>query len=400
MNSSSGAPPAGLKKVSAAALAVGVIALAACVWGGFYSPAQFFRSYLIGYIFYCGIALGCLGILMMNHLTGGAWGLIPRRIIESAARTLPLLLVLFVPIVVGIPWLYRWAHKEAVAANTLLSYKRLFLNVPFFLIRSAAFFAIWIAFASLLGAWSRRQEREDPQRLGRLMRRLSGPGLFIYGLTASFAYFDWVMSLLPEWGSTIFGMLIVAGQALSAYAFVIVVLVILARFSPLAQAVSPALFHDLGSLLQAFVLLWAYLSFSQLLIIWAGNLPREIIWYVHRLGTSWRWLGVLLIIGHFALPFFLLLFRVIKRNAVSLAALSVFLLVMRVCDEIWLVEPDFHPQGLRLHWMDVIAPIGLGGVWVAFFIWLLLRGPLLPFGAPELAKALPAASKAAAGGSP
>ncbi len=293
---------------------------------------------------------------MTNHLTAGAWGLVPRRILESAAQTLPLLLILFIPIVVGMPWLYEWARPNA-AASALLSSKRAYLNVPFFLLRSAVLFLAASTAAYLLSSWSRRQQSESPERLQRWMRTLSGPGLVGYGLLTSFVYVDWVMSLTPKWYSTIFGLLIICGQGLSAFAFVIIVLVLLARCPPMAGAVSPKVLHDLGKLLQTFVLLWAYMAFCQLLIIWSGNLPREVVYYTSRLNTTWRRLGLLLVIAHFALPFGLLLFRELKRRPVTLAVVAGWVLVMRLADQLWLVEPSFHPQGFRLHALDVVAPI-------------------------------------------
>jgi len=370
------------------ALAVGGLGLAVCFLGAGREPQQFFRSYLQAYIFYCGIALGCLGVLMMSHLTGGAWGLVGRRVFESAARTLPLLLLLFAPIALGIRWLYPWARPEDLAASGLLRHKHLYLNVPFFFVRSGVFFALWIVLAWLLGRFSRQQKSGNALELGRRMRTISGPGLLLYGLTASFAYMDWVMTLRPEWSSTIFGLLIVAGQGLSAYAFVILVLFVLSRRPKLSHMVSPKVLHDLGKLMQALILLWAYMAFSQFLIIWSGNLPREITWYMPRTQTSWQWLGVLLIVGHFALPFFLLLFRELKRRWLPLAGLAGFVLVMRLCDEFWLIAPDFDTAGLRIHWMDLVTVFGLGGLWLAYFLWLLRRSPLLPLGCPGLGDAL------------
>jgi hypothetical protein len=220
------------------------------------------------------------------------------------------------------------------------------------------------------------------------LRRLSGPGLVIYGVTITFAAFDWLMSLNPEWSSTIFGMLIIAGQALSATAFVILVAALLSRRAPMARVFQPRHFHDLGKLLLTFVMVWAYVSFSQLLITWAGNLPREIPFYLPRMQSSWRWIGVLLIVLHFALPFALLLSRDLKRRAVSLAALAGLVIVMRVIDLFWLVAPEFRRQGLRIDWFDPVTVIGVCGVWVALFIRELKARPMLPLRDPHLIDAL------------
>lgn len=374
-----------MRRAQLLALALGAAGLGACILGAARSPARFFQGYLFGYLCFCGLALGCLGLLMMNHLTGGAWGLFPRRVLESAALTLPLLLVLFGPLLFGLRWLYPWARPEQVAQSPLLQHKHLYLNVPFFLLRAGTCFALWIGMAALLWRGSRRQGRPgaDPVRLAARMRVLSGPGLVIYAITVDYAYIDWVMSLRPEWYSTIFGMIVVAGQGLSGLAFVILVLA-LRRTVPAPARV----LHDLGKLLLAFVLLWAYTSFSQFLIIWSGDLPQEIGWYLPRLRGGWQYLGLLLIVGHFAVPFVVLLSRELKRHAAALAAAAVFLLGMRMVDLYWMTAPGLDAGYIAPHWTDLAAILGIGGLWVACFCWLLGRGPELPLGAPYLDLAL------------
>lgn len=362
-----------------AALVVAFPLLVACAIGALFRPVQLLRSYLFSYTLCAGIALGCLGLLMLSHLTGGQWGLVPRRIFEAAARTLPFLLVAFAPIALGARSLYPWAASPGRSESLSSHNQQLYLNLPFFLLRTAVYFAIWITLTTLLCRWSLRMQTDrDPERLARRLRMLSGPGLFGFGLTACFAGFDWIMTLRPEWYSTIFPLIVLTGQGLSALAFVIVTLLGLARLEPLSQVVSVKLRHDLGKLLQAFVLLWAYMAFSQLLIIWAGNLPREISWYMTRMKTSWKWVGILLIVGQFALPFFLLLFRAVKRRPLPLRLLAAYLLLMMAINHFWLVEPEFHRQGLRVHWMDGVAPLGFGGLYVAWFFFLLGRRPLVP----------------------
>jgi hypothetical protein len=382
-----------LRRLAILCLIVGVLVIGICIlWAAVTSsPHQFFRSYLLAFACCANIPLGCLGLLMMSHLTGGAWGLIPRRIYEAAARSLPWLFVLFIPVLCGLPWLYAFMRPEQVALSETLQQERGYLNTPFYVVRSLVYFALWILLASLLASWSRRQDESSPEeaeRLARRMRVLSGPGLFFFCLAVSFAATDWLMILLPEFYSTVFGMLVLVGQGLTAYAFVIVVLGGLSRCAPFARAVSPKLWHDLGKLLQAFVLLWAYMAFSQLVVSWSGNLPREIRWYIPRLRTSWFYLGVVLLLGHFALPFFLLLFRALKRRAATLVALAIFLLFMRLCDQLWLVEPNFHPGGFYLHGLDVLLPIGLLCLWIAAFAYLLSHRLGLPLAAPGLADAL------------
>jgi len=383
MNSTSYMAGPGVGRLQRRALVVGLAALALCIIGAFISPAQFFRSYLLGYLFWAGVTLGCLAILMLQHLSGGAWGMVIRRMLESGSRTLPLMALLFVPLIPGIRQLYGWARPD-----NSIPHQAAYLNVPFFLFRAVLYFGAWLSMAYFLNRWSREQDRTGDLRLARRLRMLSGPGLVLYGLTATFAAIDWVMSLEPQWSSSIFGILIIGGQALSAMAFIIAVAVLLAQHEPLSGVLLPGHFHDLGKLLLAFVMLWAYFAFSQLLIVWSGNLPEEIPWYLHRLHGGWGWVGVLLILFHFALPFVLLLSRDLKRNARALALLAVAVIFMRLVDLFWLTAPEFWPGRFHLHWMDIAAPVGIGGVWLAVFAWQLRGWPLLPIGDRYLEKAL------------
>ncbi len=371
------------------ALLIGIIGLMPCIVGAFLSPAQFFRAYLLAYVFWIGIALGCMAIIMISHLSGGAWGVVIRRLLESATRTLPLMILLFVPLVFGLQDLYAWARPEVMATDELLQQKRLYLNIPFFLLRAVLYFVAWGSVAYFLNKWSLEQDQRaaDPQPTRRL-RLLSGPGLVLYGLAITFAAIDWLMSLEPHWYSTIFGATLMVGQGLNALAFVIVAAALLADRQPLSQVLSPAHFQDLGSLLLAFVMLWTYMAFSQWLLIWSGNLPEENFWYVHRLQGGWQWIGVVLIVFHFALPFLLLLSRDLKRNARALATVAGAIMVMRFIDLFWVIVPAFYPTGFHIHWMDIAAPIGLGGLWLAMFIWQLGERPLLPLHDPNLQEAI------------
>ncbi len=387
------AAPQELDRFGQRALVTGVVFLAACAIGWFLSPEQFFRSYLLGYVFWIGITLGCLAIMMLHHLSGGAWGLVIRRLLESATKTLPLMALLFVPLAFGTHVLYSWARPEEVSSSPLLQHKSPYLNLRFFFIRAALYFGVWCVISYFLNKWSAEQDRTGQHQITRRLEALSAPGLILFGLTVTFASVDWVMSLEPEWFSTIFGILFMGGQVLSALAFVIATAVVLGKRKPLSDAIAPAHLHDLGKLLLAFVMLWAYFAFSQYLIIWSGNLPEEISWYVHRLHGGWQWLGLLLILFHFALPFLLLLSRDLKRNARLLARLAAAVIIMRFIDLFWLIAPEFHNEALSLHWMDLAAPVGLGGIWLAFFVRQLKSRPLLPIGDPHLEEALSHAEK-------
>jgi len=385
--------PPEVNRLQQRALVVGVVGLALLAVGAFVSLDQFFRSYLVGFIFWTGVTLGCLAIVMLQHLTGGAWGMVIRRPLEAATRTLPLLLVLFLPLAVGVSRIYIWASHNVPEGDKelrhALEHKRAYLNLPFFFGRAVFYFAVWLGLAYFLNKWSREQdETGDPGLTGKL-QDLSGPGLILYGLTVTFAAVDWVMSLDPTWFSTIFGILLMGGQALSAMAFVITIAVLLARYEPMSHVFTRAHFHDLGKLLLAFVMLWAYFSFSQFLIIWSGNLPEEIPWYLRRFNSGWRVVGLLLVLFHFMLPFVLLLSRDLKRNARLIALTAMVIIVMRFVDVLWLIAPEFHGrQGFSFHWMDLAAPVGLGGIWLWYFAGQLKARPLLPIRDPNLPEVL------------
>ena len=356
--------------------------------GAIIEPTQFFQSYLMAYMLCLGVTLGCLALGMVHQLTGGAWGVLIRRPIGAATRVLPVMTVLFVPILLGMSRLYPWTHADLVARDEALQHKHLYLNTPFFLVRAALYFGVWNALTYLLNAWSLEQDRNLDPRLARRMQKLSAIGLLGYGLTITFASFDWLMSLEPHWFSTIYGVLIMGGQGLSAMAVMIVVLVWLGRRPPLDRIVMPTHFHDLGNLMLAFVMLWAYFSFSQYLIIWAGNLPLEIAWYQHRLQTGWRTIGVTLIVFHFAVPFVLLLSRTVKRAPDLLVKVAAGVLVLRLVDLFWLIAPEFHESGLVISWLDIVLPLTLGALWTGSFIRELRGRAILPVHDPQFDEAL------------
>ena len=378
------APDHVLVRLQRPALQIGLVALAVCAIGAFLSPLQFFRAYLTAYLFWCGIALGSMGILMLQHITGGTWGWLIRRQLESATRTLPTLLVLFVPLLFGLGYLYEWADPHHVANDPLLQHKRPYLNVPFFLVRAAIYFGTWIVVARFLNRWSEEQDASGDPALAQRLEYLSRGGLLLYSLTMTFASIDWVMSLEPHWFSTIYGILFVGGQVLSAFAFVIPVLALLAERPPLSEVVAAEQLHDLGKLLLAFVMLWAYFAFSQFLIIWSGNLPEETPWYMNRLTGGWEWVGMAVIAFHFALPFAILLSRDLKRNARHLSGIALLVVLMRFVDLYWLISPAFSPRVLSLHWLDPLTLLGVGGIWVATFVGQLRARPLLPLRDPQM----------------
>ena len=384
--------PAQVDRIQRAALVVAAVGGGASVIGGLINPSQFLRSYLFAYLFWAGIAIGCLCIVMLHHLSGGRWGLVIRRILEAGSRTLVLLPVLFLPVAMGAHELYPWARPAEVAADEVLRHKSLYLNLPFFLARAAFYFVAWAGAAHLLSRWSLELDAGPDPRLERRLQGLSGGGLVLMGLTITFSSVDWAMSLNPRWFSTIYGMIFMVGDALSALTLVIVLLALMGGERPLSSVLRPTTFHDLGKLLLAFLMLWAYLHLSQFIITWSGNLPEEISWYVLRFRGGWQVLALLLVVLHFVLPFVLLLSRELKRDARLLGAVAAGILFARLLDLFWMVAPDMTGHGLQngfaFHWLDLAAPIGVGGVWLAFFAWQLKDRSLIPVGEPEIQELL------------
>jgi hypothetical protein len=367
-----------------AMLGAGALGLVAAVAGALVDPVQFFRSYLVAYLFFTGIALGSLGLVSLNHVTGGRWGVVIRRICEAAMRTLPLLLLLFVPLLFGLGHLYEWASPEHVAHDALLQSKAPYLNVPFFIVRVGIYFAVWLVVTRFLVRWSHQQDETGDPALVQRLQFLGRGGLLLYSLTMTFAAIDWAMSLEPHWYSTIYGILMIGGQVLSAFAFVIPVLLLVVEREPFADLITAEQFHDLGKLMLAFVMLYAYFAFSQFLIIWSGNLPEETPWYLARLKGGWQYLAVLVLFLQFVLPFVILLSRNLKRNARRLAAVALIVLAARLLDLFWLVTPAFSPEHFSIHWMDAAAVFGIGGLWLSYFVWQLRDRPLLPLRDPAL----------------
>ena len=371
-----------LQQFERPAIIIGAIGILVSFVGAATSTDQFFRSWLLSYLFWFAIALGALPLVMLHHLVGGKWGFATRRILESVTRTLPLMTILFLPVVLGIHSLYEWSHEEVVAQDIILQHKSPYLNSTFFVARAAGYFALWLILGYLLNRWSAEQDSTGDPSIVKRFQHLSGPGLIIYALTITFAATDWVMSLEPHWFSTIYGMMFMVGQTLTTLAFVIAILALLADKPPLSNFLKPEILNDLGNLLFAFIMLWAYLSFSQYIIIWSGNLPEEIPWYLRRSHGGWQWIAVALALFHFAIPFFLLLVRRYKRRRQVISAIAVAVVVMRLVDLMWLVVPA-HEPAFHVHWLDLATLAGIGGLWVAGFSRQLRKRSLLPLGDPE-----------------
>jgi hypothetical protein len=380
-----------LKKYQNIATFVGLIFLLALVAGFFIAgPQQFLRSYLVGLYFWFGAGMGCLVMLIIHFVSGGAWGMMIRRPLEAGTRTLYVMWLLFLPLLIFAPKLYFWADP-ANAGDKIVQAKHLYLNVPFLWIRWLIYGVIWLGLTTLLNRWSRLEDETKSVKYSSALEKLSGPGIVAYFFTITFASVDYLMSLDVTWASTIYGFLVAAGQALTAMSVVVATLVLLGKYTPMNHAITKRHLHDLGKLMLAIVMMWAYLSFSQYLIIYSANLPQEITWYVRRLNGGWQWVGLVLLLFHFALPFALLLSQSLKKNPNTISMIAIFIICIRVVDVFWLVEPNFvdvkHPV-FTVSWLDFAAPLGFGGLWLAMFFRTLPTRPLMPLGAPDLQKAL------------
>jgi hypothetical protein len=366
-----------VNRIQKSTFIVGLIGLAVTAAGALTDSAQFFRSYLMAYVFWIGLALGCLAILMVHHLAGGRWGFSIRRMLEAGTKTLPVMALLFIPLIFGMKTLYPWANPEIVKASELLRHKLPYLNAPFFYGRTVFYFVVWLGLTLLIDLAATAQDERPSQETAGRVRTISAIGLAGYMLTMSFASFDWVMSLDPIWHSSIFGVLFLAGQVLGAFAVAIIVVVLLMKGKAVADAVKPQQLHDLGNFLFTFVVFWAYISLSQFLIIWSGNLPEEVTWYLQRFKGGWGAVGLTLVALHFAVPFLVLLSRDVKRNPRVLATVAAGILVMCVVDVFWIVKPGFQDHA-SVHWLDLAALVGLGGIWVSVFIGRLKSRSLVP----------------------
>jgi hypothetical protein len=383
------APPAAAS-LSTRWLVIGLVASIAAIAGAVLSNAQFLRGYLIGYMLVLGFSLGSLALLMLGHLTGGNWWMIGRRVMEAAVGNFPLLTILFLPIWLGRHGLYVWLDPAYVASHHAVAAKSGYLNESFWTLRAVLYFAIWNLWAMALRSGSSKQDADDSPRVWQKLKVWAGPGILVYGLTITLAATDWVMSLDPAWYSTIFGMFFMISEMLSVMALMIVILCALREYAPYNKILGPDQLHDYGKLMLAFTMVWAYFSFSQWLIIWAGNLPEEIVWYLNRIYGGWQAVALALVLLQFALPFLLLLSRSLKRDARKLVPVALLVLVMRYVDLYWLVAPNAFPGGgnashhLTYHWTYFAAPLALVSLWLGSFFWQLGRRPLLVVTEPML----------------
>jgi hypothetical protein len=379
-------PPPVVKTLAQRLLIAGVIFALISVVLAFTKPDEFYRGYLLAFMDWLGVALGSMAIIMIRHLTGGGWGVVIRRLQGAAMRTLPVLTVLFIPILIAV-WqhrIYPWAMPLDSIADPHIrehlakhDFVRSYLNPTGFLIRAIIYFAIWNLISFLLSKWSTEGDSSTSRDNTQRFKAVSGPGLILYGFTITFAIIDWVMSLDPSWISTIFGLIILIGEVLSAMCFAVVVERILVDYKPMSVLLKPDFVHDHGKWMLTFIMVWAYFSFSQWLIIWAGNLPTEITFYMKRLNGGWGYIALFLALFHFVVPFAILLSRPFKRNIRKLVWLAVWLLFMRWVDLFWIIEPNFSST-FHVTIADIVVSIAIGCLWMAVFFRNLGSLPLLP----------------------
>ena len=373
-----------VRRVQLISLLVGIVAGLLAAAGAVFDPEDFYPAYLVGFLFWLSVALGAQAVVLIHHLSGGGWGIPIRRILEAAYGTLPVLALLFLPLLTGLRTLYVWARPEYVVGDPILNrklggYAKVdYLNVEWFQFRSAIYFAVWIALGLVLNWLSSGADPATERLRSRRLALVSGPGLILWALAVTFSAVDWAMSLEPHWFSSMYGVLFMAGGGVAGLALSILIALPLRRGAPWEECLSVSRVHDVGNLLLAAVLFWSYVSLMQFLIIWSGNLPEETPWYIHRSQGGWQFVAVALAAFHFVVPFLLLLMRQTKRKAPWLLFVAGLLAVMRLVDLHWLVMPAFRPERFSIHWLDLVVPLAIGGFAVAAFASRLLARALLP----------------------
>jgi hypothetical protein len=343
--------------------------------------------------------MGGLAILLINNVVGGKWGVTIRRYLEASARTLPLIAIFFVVILLGMKDIYAWATPAHVAANAYLKHKQAFLNIPGFTVRSIGYFALFLFFVWRLNKWTDEQDRTGNPEIKEKLRKFSAPSLLIFVFVGTLAYIDWLLSTDTQFYSTVFGALVLFANMQQTLALSILALILTSKANRFSGRVNAPILHDLGKMLFAFIIFWGYLSASQLIIIWPANLPQEITWYLDRTHGIWKALAWCVGLTMFALPFLALLSQKLKRDPRRLRWVLWFLLVIDVIYVFWLVEPTFRnasastplqtSDGFTVYWTDIAAFLGMGGIWVYYFISQLRRRPLLPLKDPRVSPSLP-----------
>lgn len=370
--------------IKTVSLIIGILGLALSAGGWFADAQQFSFSYLTAFVFWLSIALGGLFLTILHHLVGAVWSVVIRRIFETLASLLPLMILFFLPVLLGMHHLYEWTHHDIVAGDALLQEKAAYLNMPFFVIRAVLFFAAWALFSLFYYRNSIENDRSGDSALIAKAGKISPVAVIVFALTLTFASFDWLMSLDAHWYSTIYGVYFFSGCMVASLATLTLLVLYFDKTGPLKGLLSVEHYHDLGKLLFTFTVFWAYIAFSQYFLIWYANIPEETVWFAHRWVGSWKTVTLLLVIGHFVIPFFLLIVRAVKRNNLFLLIMSIWLLLMHWLDMYWLVMPNLHHQSAHFSWMDAAAVAGIGGIFVWALYDTLAKQSLIPYNDPKL----------------
>jgi len=376
----------GTKKISVVAVVLCLIGVIASGIGYFMDTDQFLHSYLISFVFWVMIGLGGLFFVMVHHLTGANWSVVVRRIFENIMVVVPFMFIFAIPLILNLDRLYHWSIPEVMHSDHLLEGKAPFLNDTFFIIRFVGYFVIWFVLSRLLYKSSLKQDKGEPQI--KRMRLVSAPGMILFALSITFAGFDWVMSLDAHWYSTIFGAYIFAGSVLSVLSFLTLFVFYMKRKNILGNIITVEHYHDFGKLMFAFIIFWGYMAFSQYFLIWYGNIPEETVWFLHRWQGGWKTITLMIVFGHFVIPFFYLFPQGVKKNAVALIIISFWILAIHWIDLYWLIMPGFLHEHVHFSWMDVSTMLAMGGFFVGIFLYYTRSQPLVPVNDPGLEKSI------------
>lgn len=373
-------------------LAIGVALLVISAVGWAINPDQFYFSYLIGWVFCLTLSVGALFFVLFQHLTRAQWSVVVRRLSESLLWGFPLLIILGIPILFGMHDLYHWTHEELYDPSSpqydeVLAGKRAYLNTPFWLVRVAFYLGIWTFISYKLYKLSVQQDVDPGADIPSRQRTVSAWGLLVTGVTTAFASYDLLMSLDPHWFSTIFGVYFFAGAMLAIHSLLTITAIVLQRGGMLEEVITREHYQDLGKYMFGFVVFWAYIAFSQYMLIWYAGIPEETVWYRHRLEHGWGYFSAVLLLGHFVIPFLLLLPRFVKRAIPFMAVMSIALLVMHWFDIFWISMPVLHEHG-TFHWLDLTCWLGLTSLFLGVFVYRLSRHGLVPQNDPNLATSL------------
>lgn len=372
------------------ALVLGALGLIAAVVGAFFGAEAFFQSYLFAFLFWLGLALGCLVLLAVNHMGGGSWGAVIRRPLEAGVAVLPVMALFFIPLLFGMNLLYVWTDASYLATHPTVEAKTAYLNTPFFILRAVVYFGLWILAAVVYLRQSARQDDDaaNSGRIGYRLKSLSGFWIVIYVITMTFAGIDWAMSLTPVWWSGIYSVILMISQAIVAIAFIITIMVYLAsRNATVNELLTAKRLQDLGNFLMAFIMFWAYTSMSQLIIQWSNNVVETNTWYVARLGPEWVAVGIFLLFFGFFAPFGILFSRWVKRKRRALVLMALWAILVQAVNLFWFIIPTYERTGAQVTWLDIALLVGIGGIWLFAYFRSLGSRPILPLHDPRLSKA-------------